>query len=372
MTENSRERTRMTAGLDIGDRYSHLCLLDTQTGEVVEEGRIRTTPEAFESRFEGCERLTIAVEVGAHSPWVSRLLTECGHEVVVANPRKTRLIYSGSRKTDRIDAEKLARLLRSDPKLLCPVVHRGEDAQAHLALIHSREVLVRSRARLINHVRGTLKSFGRRVPGCSSASFHKKAPEHIPPQLGEALEDVIETVASLTKKIEGYDHRIGKLSTEVYPESASLRQVAGVGPLTALTYVLTLEEPARFAKSRSVGACLGLAPATDQSGESDPQRRISKEGDEMLRRLLVGSAHYILGPFAPDSDLRRCGEKIASRGGKRAKKRAAVAVARKLSVLLHRLWTTGETCEPLRNAGERPETEAEVGAQAGARKGEVA
>ena len=122
-----------------------------------------------------------------------------------------------------------------------------------------------------------------------------------------------------------------------------MRQVEGIGPLTALTFVLTLEDPYRFEKSRSVGAYLGLVPATDQSGDRDPQKRISKEGDEMLRKLLVGSAHYILGPFGSDSDLRRHGEKIASRGGKNAKKRAAVAVARKLSVLLHSLWVAGRS-----------------------------
>ena len=136
-----------------------------------------------------------------------------------------------------------------------------------------------------------------------------------------------------------------------------MRQVEGIGPLTALTFVLTLEDPYRFEKSRSVGAYLGLVPATDQSGDRDPQKRISKEGDEMLRKLLVGSAHYILGPFGSDSDLRRHGEKIASRGGKNAKKRAAVAVARKLSVLLHSLWVSGEVYDPLHNAHRRQEQE---------------
>jgi transposase len=106
-----------------------------------------------------------------------------------------------------------------------------------------------------------------------------------------------------------------------------------------------------------VGAYLGLVPARDQSGNRDPQKRISKEGDEMLRKLLVGSAHYILGPFGSDSDLRRHGEKIASRGGKNSKKRAAVAVARKLSVLLHSLWTSGEVYDPLRNAHRRERRE---------------
>jgi transposase len=234
---------------------------------------------------------------------------------------------------------------------LYPVVHRSEDSQAHLALIHSREALVRSRTQLINHLRGTVKSFGYRLPKCSATSFHKKVRDQLPSEFVEPLGPIVETIGLLTEKIKDYNQRIEELAAERYPETQLLRQVSGVGPLTALTFVLTLEDPQRFAESRSVGAYLGLVPGTDQSGEQDPQKRISGEGDEMLRRLLVGSAHYILGPFASDSDLRRHGEKIAGRGGKNAKKRAAVAVARKLSVLLHRLWVSGEVYEPLHNAG---------------------
>src|SRR3954467_11607014 len=351
MTNGSREWTKMTAGLDLGDRYSYLFVLDNESGQMIEEGRLRTTPDDLRRRFDSGERMKIAIEVGTHSTWVSRLLEECGHEVLIANPRKTRLIYGDKRKTDKLDAQKLARLARVDPELLYPIEHRGEESQAHLALIHSRDALVRSRTQLINHVRGTVKSFGARLPQCSAQSFHKKVAGRLPNELTEALEDVVATIASLTEKIRDYERRIERVCGERYPqETGLLQQVPGVGVLTSLTFVLTLEDPDRFAKSRAVGAYLGLVPGKDQSGESDPGKRISGEGDEMLRRLLVGSAHYILGPFAPDSDLRRHGEKIASRGGKNAKKRAVVAVARKLAVLLHRLWITGETYEPLHNA----------------------
>jgi transposase len=188
---------------------------------------------------------------------------------------------------------------------------------------------------------------------CPAVSFHNKAAEHIPEALLAALAPVLEQIGSLTQRIRDYDRRLEAIAKERYPETSLLRQVEGIGPLTALTFVLTLEDPYRFERSRSVGAYLGLVPATDRSGERDPQRRISKEGDEMLRKLLVGSAHYILGPFGSDSDLRRHGEKIASRGAKNAKKRAVVAVARKLSVLLHRLWVSGEIYEPLYNAHRR-------------------
>jgi transposase len=354
--DGSRERPKVTAGLDLGDKYSYLCLIDTDSGEVIEEGRLRTTPEAFRRRF-ASERppMRIALETGTHSPWVSRLLEGLGHEVLVANARKLRLIYSNKRKTDEVDAENLARLARVDPKLLYPLKHRGEDSQAHMAIIRSRQALVDCRTQLVNHVRGAVKSFGARLPKCPARSFHKRAQEHIPEALMPALEPVLEQIASLTERIRDYDRKLEAISEEHYPETELLRQVEGIGPLTALTFVLTLEDPYRFEKSRSVGAYLGLVPARDQSGERDPQRRISKEGDEMLRKLLVGSAHYILGPFGSDSDLRRHGEKIASRGGKNSKKRAAVAVARKLCVLLHRLWVSGEIYDPLHNAHRRQE-----------------
>ena len=208
-----------------------------------------------------------------------------------------------------------------------------------------------TRTQLVNHVRGAVKSFGSRLPKCPARrSFHKKVLEHIPEALWAALGPILETIGSLTERIREYDRQLETVCQEHYPETDLLRQVEGVGALTALSFVLTLEDPYRFAKSRMVGAYLGLVPARDQSGDRDPQRRISKEGDEMLRRLMVGSAHYILGPFGSDSDLRRHGEKIASRGGKNTKKRAAVAVARKLSVLLHSLWISAEVYEPLRNA----------------------
>ena len=347
----------MTAGLDIGDKYSYLCLIDTQGGEIMEEGRLRTTPEAFRRRFASEQPMRIAIEAGTHSPWASRVLEECGHEVLVANARKTRLIYANKRKTDEVDAENLARLARVDPKLLYPLKHRGEECQAHMAIIRSREALVGSRTQLVNHVRGAVKSFGARLPKCPARSFHKRAAEHVPEALRPALGPILEQIGSLTERIRQYDRKLETVCEEHYPETQLLRQVEGIGALTALTFVLTLEDPYRFAKSRSVGAYLGLVPATDQSGERDPQKRISKEGDQMLRKLLVGSAHYVLGPFGSDSDLRRHGQKITARGGKNAKKRAAVAVARKLSVLLHCLWVTGELYDPLHDTHRRQQKE---------------
>src|SRR5215204_2600491 len=252
--DGSKEHPQTTAGLDLGDRYSYLCLLDTQSGEVLEEGRLRTTPEALRRRFASEPSLRIAIETGTHSPWASRVLEELGHEVLVANARKLRLIYANKQKTDQIDAENLARLARLDPKLLYPVAHRGEDSQAHMALIRSRQALVDCRTQLVNHVRGAVKSFGARLPKCPARSFHKRAPEHIPEALMPALKPLLEQIGSLTERIRQYERQLERISKEHYPhETDLLRQVEGIGPLTALTFVLTLEDPHRFERSRSVG-----------------------------------------------------------------------------------------------------------------------
>jgi transposase len=219
-----------------------------------------------------------------------------------------------------------------------------------LVVLRARDALVSVRTQLINTTRGLVKSMGARLPKCSSPSFPKKVEEALPAEVREALLPLVRLAAELSDRIKVYDERIEKLGREKYEHTELLRQVKGVGPLTSLAYVLTLENPDRFAKSRDVGPYVGLVPQQEDSGDSQPQLRISKTGDVMLRRLLVGSAHYILGPFGPDTDLRRYGLRLCERGGKNAKKRAAVAVARKLAVLLHRLWISGEVYEPLRHA----------------------
>lgn len=335
-----------TVGLDLGDRFSRFAVLDAE-GQLVEEGRVATREKALRQRFSGCERMRIALETGTHSPWVSRLLKQCGHEVVVANSRKLRLIYENRRKDDRVDAIYLARLARVDPQLLSPLEHRGARTQEDLALLRSRDALVHARTQLINHARGVVKSVGQRLPGCSSRAFSKRVLGAIPESVQPGLLPVLEMITCLNDQIKAMNRRLEVLAQESYPQTKLLRQITGVGPVTSLAYVLILEDPGRFSKSRMVGAYLGLTPGSKQSGDSDPQRRITKEGDCLLRRLLVSAAQYILGPFGPDTDLRRFGLRIAQRGGKNAKKRALIAVARKLAVLLHHLWRSAEVYEPL-------------------------
>ena len=331
---------RVTVGIDLGDRTSHCCAL-CGDGQVLEEFSLPTTQPAFRRRFAGNEEMVVVIEAGLHSPWASRLLGEFGHEVIVANPRRLRLIYGSDSKNDRADAAYLARVGKFDPSLLGPLAHRSVGNQCDRALIRSREALVRTRATLINHTRGLVKSFGERLPRCSTRAFAKKIEPLLPEPLRPALGPV-SMIAALTAEIRGLDQKIEALARENYPETTLLSQVPGVGSLTALAYVLTIEDPARFPRPRSVGSYLGPRPRQADSGQLKPQLHITKAGDEMMRHLLVGSAQFILGPFGPDTDLRRFGLALAARGGRSAKKRAAVAVARKLSVLLLRLWESGE------------------------------
>ena len=332
-------------GIDLGDKTS-LIHVRNSAGEFIEETRIPTTVKAMEREFGQREPMQIAIEVGGHSRWVSRLLRGYGHEVVVADARKLRLIYENPRKSDRVDAEYLAKLLRLDASLLSPVLHRGDEAQQHLAILRSRDSLVQARTQLVNHARGIVKSFGYRLPSCSTKSFATKARPTLPESLRPALEPILESIQHISEHIRKYDQEIERLCQETYPETINMRQIKGVGPLTALAYVLTLEDANRFQKSREVGPYLGLVPRRNQSGDADPQGRITKAGDKYLRRLLVGCAQHILGPFGAESHLRTWGLRMAESGGKRAKKRAVVAVARKLAVLLHRLWISGDDYHP--------------------------
>jgi transposase len=315
-------------------------------GNELETAQVTNTKVGVSKFFQPYKNARVAMEAGTHSPWISRLLDEMGLTVYVGNPRKLRCIWDSTDKSDARDARILGMVCRIEPRLLHPLKHRSIQAQADLASIKSRDMLVKSRTQLINHVRGLVKANGDRLPKCSTASFAKKCEPLVPPELQSALDAVFQTLFHLNERIKALDLQIEQLSMERYPETQYLRQVPGVGPITALCFVLTLEGPARFAKSRQVGPFLGLTPRQDQSGNTDKQLPITKAGNTYLRRLLVGSAQYIMGPFGPESNLRLHGMSIAARGGKNAKKRAVVAVARKLAVLMHRLWVTQDKYQP--------------------------
>jgi transposase len=336
----------LTIGIDLGDKSHQVCVLNHR-GMVELNNRIINNLETVKSFFSLYKGATIAMEAGSQSLWMSHLLDEMGLHVLVGNPRRLRMIWNNDRKADVQDAEMLARIARFDPKLLSPIHHRSIYAQHDLNQIKARDMLVRTRSNMINFVKGVLKQYGLRIPTCSAESLHKRAVEVIPDELKPSLDPMLELLDKLTVEIRQYDKKIARLCQR-YPETKAVSQIKGVGPITSLAFVLILENPDRFRKSRDVGPFLGLVPRRDQSGVTDKQLRITKAGNPYLRRLLVGSAQYILGPFGEDCDLRRFGERIAERGGKNAKRRAIVAVARRLAVKMHALWKSGQEYEPLK------------------------
>ena len=356
---------KLTIGIDLGDRTSCYCILD-EAGEIVSEEEVATTREGLNAMFAKMAASRIAIEVGTHSPWVSRLLRTMGHEVIVANSHRVKLITEGVRKNDRIDARQLARLARVDPQLLSPIQHRGEEAQRDLAVIRARGELVAARTQLINCARGLVKPLGERLKQCDADQVREELGGSLSESGQTVIGPLLKSVEMISEQLRQYDQQIEEIRKR-YPETKLLEKVYGVGPLIALAYILTLEEAGRFQHSRDVGPYLGLTPKQHDSGESQPELGITKAGDRLLRSLLVQGAHCLLRKGAEDSDLRKWGLEKIGKGGKRGKKRVIVAVARKLAVLLHHLWSTGEVYDPHYN---RKAAEAAAGKRKG--RGKVA
>jgi transposase len=339
------DAARETIGIDLGDKVSRYAILDA-SGELVEEGSFRNVVSSIEKHFGGDTKpARIAMEVGTQSAWIERELKRLGHDVIVANARELAWITSSDTKNDRSDAEKLARLARADLRLLKPVDHRTAEQQAELSVIRARDALVRARTLLVNTARGLAKGFGFRLPAAITSLFGTHAMKLVPEILKPALSGLLAQVDALTARVKEYDRQIAALAAQ-HQEVTFIQSIPGVGPLSALTFVLTLGRADRFERSRDVGVFFGMRPKQRQSGDCDPQLHISKAGDKYVRKLLVQCAHHILGRFGKDSALRQWGLKIAQRGSKNALKRAIVAVARKLAVLMHRLWRKADVFQP--------------------------
>lgn len=340
----SVEIPRRTLGLDLGDLKCDLCLLD-ESGLVIGQKRVRTTREDLRKVLEGLGPCRVVMEVGTHSPWISRLAQSLGNEVIVANPRKVQLISKGMRKNDRKDATLLARLGRADTELLSPIRHRSVEAQQLLLAVRQRDGLVRHRSTLVCEVRGLVKSLGERVRPCSPAAFPKGARADLPPDMAADLAPTLSSIEVVTLKIRELDKTIENPPEPIAADVERLRQITGVGPILAITFVLTIDDPRRFEDSRDLGPYLGLVPKQDQSGGVDKQLRITRAGDNYLRKLLVNAAQHILNR-GPETRLQQFGKRLAERGGRAAKMRAVVATARKLAITMHRMWVTQEDYRP--------------------------
>jgi transposase len=340
-TKNTKTNTTII-GIDLGDKSNETCTLN-HAGEIIERGSVLNN-HAELIRFSKANHGAIMImEAGSHSPWISRLFESRGHKVVVANPRKLRAIYDTDNKNDQRDAELLARIGRFDRNLLYGIEHKCEAHQRALKIVQARDALVAARVKLVNHARGSLKSLGIFLPSsCSTEAFARKATEHLEAEDYALVAPVIETIADLSARIKAEDKHIDAMIEKDFPEAQKLLEIPGVGPITALSFILIVGSPDRFETARDVGPFLGLVPGRDQSGDSDKPMRITKAGDRMLRRLLVSCAQYTLGHFGPPSALKEAGERKAKKGTKIAKKKAVVMTARKLAVMMLALWKDPE------------------------------
>lgn len=340
--------TTLTVGMDLGDKKHMIAIVDG-AGNLVDKTSCSNTADGvkkFFSHFLEPLNVTVVMESGTHSPWLSRLIESLGFKVLVGNARKLRAIWQSDVKDDSRDCEMLARIGRVDPSLLYPIHHRGKEAQADLSTLRARDALVSARTSLIGTCRGLVKSWGARLPKCSADSFGTAVVEDIPDELVPAILPLTEQISEMTQHIKNYNYQLAQTTAQKYPEARLLTQVSGVGPIVSLAFILTVEDAHRFDKNRMIGPFLGLTPKRDQSGETDKALPITKAGDEFVRRLLAQSAQYILGHHGPDCDLRKHGQKIAQKGGKAGKKKAVTAVSRKLAVLLLHLWKTGDVYDP--------------------------
>jgi transposase len=356
-TTSSASVPVLTIGIDVGDRRSHACVVDGSR-TVLEEFSIETSEVGLCSKLRR-ESCLIILEVGPHSRWMQKSFERLGHTVRVVDARKIQLISRSNNKTDKRDARTLAQLGAGVPELLGDIKHRSDQAQADLTVLLTRDHFIMLRTATINRVRGVLKAGGVKVPRMSTKAFHARVGELVPAALQRGILPLLEELRSLHLRIRALDKEIDAMAAR-YPAVAKLIAVHGVGNLTALAFVLSLDNPSRFKKSRDVGPFVGLTPRKHASGEKDPQLSITRSGNPFLRRILVQAAHYVLGPFGPDCLLRRFGLRISERGGKHAKKRAAVAVARKLAVLLHRLWLSETPYDPWYRSNDAPPAAPEV------------
>lgn len=352
MQKNSKKITKSkaaVAGIDLGKKSSEVCLLDSD-GVIIERRKIRTTKKSFEALFGMLPRLRVALETGPSSNWVARLLDELGHETIVADAQRVKIITDTYSKDDRRDAHWLAQIALRWPALLNPVRRRSLETQRHRAMLRLREGLVEARTKLINAVRGVLTSFGEQLPASNGNYFAHKAMSELPESLRDQVWPALLAIDALSAQIQVYDRMVSKLCRERYRAATKrMQSIPGVGPMTALAFTLELDgDPDWLRSSRSAGALVGLRPKRRDSGEKSPELSITKKGNRMLRRLLVQCAHHILGPFGPDSALRRWGLSLEAKSEtKRGKRKAIVAVARKLAVILHTLWRRDEDYDPL-------------------------
>jgi transposase len=334
-------------GIDLHSKSSEVAVIN-EAGKIEEQVRISTTESSLRRWFGGRKPMVICLEAGGQSAWAMRILTSLGHDVVVANPGRVRLIAEATLKNDKVDAITLARLVRADRQLLCPIIHRSAETQRQRGVLRVRRTLMNARTACLNASRGILRSFGYRTPGRKAERLAERlADASIPEEMVSVVAPLVQLALELDEKIAALDEAVETMG-HAYPEVALLRTVPGVGPLVALSFVLCIENPQRFARSRDLAGYLGLRPKMRESASTSHYGGITHQGDIEMRSLLVQAAHGLLRSRA-DSDLKRWANGLAERIGKN---KAVVALARKLAVVMHTMWVRGEPFRPFRKADD--------------------
>jgi transposase len=336
-----------TIGIDLGDKSHHFSIVNAK-GTIETRGTLPNQREViagFCAKWKGARTI---IECGAQSPWISHFLSEQGMEVVVANPRRVKLISAGNTKSDRKDADLLARLGRADIQLLSPITHRSMNSQEDLCYVRVRDSLVQERVAMSNSIRGHLKALGYTPPSACTETIANHCRAQLKGTALRLVSPLCKVLDTLNAQIKVLDKKINAMLTQ-YPEAGRLAEVYGIGPITAVSFVLTIDDPHRFGRNRDLGPFLGMVPKKDQSGAVDKKLGITKAGDKLLRRLLVGSAQCILKEGAPESDLKDLGQRMIANGRESKKKQAVIAVARRLGILLLSLWKSGQPYDPTRN-----------------------
>lgn len=344
MSKCNTENKKVYVGFDVSEKTIEIFAVygtETSNGSCKIDNN-HDAIKKFLATFNDPSRVCVVMETGTHSLWMSELIKGLGFEVIVAHARDLALIYRSDKKNDQLDAEKLARLAQADRKLLHPVKHMTMERQTDLTVLKARDLVVRQKTQLINTIRGLLRAAGyklieedyttKTIKTCCSA-----LPEHMKP----VITPLLQQICYLDLAIKEYDRQVRKLCKK-YPATKILQQITGVGEVTSLAFVLIVGDPNRFENAARLCAYLGVVPKQDQSGNTDKQLGITKKGNKLGRKLLVQAAHYILGPFGPDCELRSYGLRVQSRGGKIAKKKSYIAVARKLVTVMLALWKNPE------------------------------
>ena len=323
MPKNTQPRSSPTIGLDVGDRVTHVCVLDGQRG-VVQRSRCATRREALLSALAPYADARVILEAGSQSPWLAAALRKAGFAVQVADPRRVALISQDPRKTDRRDAEVLARLGSALPELIGSVHHRDERTQADVSVLRARDQVVAMRARVILQIRGLHKALGHRLPSSSAAAFRRRVLDEVAPLLRPAILPLLSVLEQLEVTIAEYDRQLAEMARTRYPAALALQQVHGVGPITSVAFVLTVDDPARFRSSRQVGSWLGLCP-DQQDWRRLPATTARAMRPLSARPLWPGLRPASLRPAAQSPRRRR--RHAARRGGSRPQARGAPAPA---------------------------------------------